>query len=880
MSYFRENAHTATHTTANPDPLGASALTPSRRAPPVPGTAGPTPGVASATSAAPSPVPGTPTGYNRVLPIVGTPSAGIGAYGLNASPSSPRSSSSQLIRQGYVSVKEDGIRSWMWSKRWLTLRDQTLTFHKNESTYQPSTLVFLQDITSITRTDLKPYCIELETRENKTYFLQLKSDAELYGWMDDIYARAPMLGVSAPTGFKHQVHVGFDPTSGAFTGLPEQWTKLLTTSAITKEDYVKNPQAVLDVLEFYTDIQKREQDDFGNDLSPQHKPPQVVTAPNASTVSNNVKQGKAPTAANGAAAPTGGLAARPTLGPTAASTGTLSSLNQVRSHGQRLAPPPPTATPARSATDPTSLSPSPGQSADTTAAAPAGSTSATSTHPTAPNSSAPASASASSSAPASSAPAPASSPAPSAFAPATASATATASAPAPVPAPAPANAPAPAPAPASAPAPATAPAQASAPAPVPSPAPTPATAPASTLSGAAETPVSPRPGRAQGQLDSQAVATQDAKLALKASDALSVQPSGVVPGSKTPAPLAATRPAPPKPSIPAGSPAAPHAAKAAAPTKSPRPDKPKEGGDKRGSAMTEAQILSKLKTVVSSQDPSTLYSKTKKVGQGASGSVYVGKTVATGQRIAIKTMDLSQQPRKELIVNEILVMRESQHPNIVNFLDSFLISDTELWVIMEYMEGGALTDIIDHNTLTEPQISVIARETCKGLEHLHTQAIIHRDIKSDNILLNTRGQVKITDFGFCAKLTDQRSKRATMVGTPYWMAPEVVKQKEYGEKVDVWSLGILLIELLESEPPYLDEEPLKALYLIATNGTPTLKHPERLSRHLKSFLAVCLCVDVKSRATAHELLQHEFIQLACPLSELEPLLAFRNKPKK
>ncbi|SJX66172.1 probable Cla4-p21-activated kinase [Sporisorium reilianum f. sp. reilianum] len=725
-------------------------------------------------------------------------------------------SGAAVVRKGWVSVKEDGIRSWIWSKRWLALREQTLTFHKNETTYQAVALVFLKDISNVSRTDLKPYCIEVETKE-KTFYLQLKSDEELYGWMDDIYSRSPLMGVSSPTNFVHQVHVGFDPISGAFTGLPEQWSKLLTTSAITREDYEKNPQAVLDVLEFYTDIQKRERDDFGlgtptMNLQPGRNPNEMASASSAP----RFKAGTGFAGSSGA--------------------DSASSLSKEAPQYDAAKPPSDAfrSTPASaSSSGASSLRPSPasmvrrpsddgrGQGASSPASSQASSSrlGGSASNDSKYGRSTPTSHAHPDLVPLRKAPA----------------------APGAVKAPTPAS---------------------SLASTRPAPPPPNSSLPSSRMAN-------------DGGVQGLNVKTKELKLG---SDSAGISPSSSSAAAKAAA--VAKQPSP------VAAPSASSAAAAAAQVKPLQMAKKDAGvktaqqkeAERRISTMSEAQIMEKLRSVVSQDDPNMLYSKIKKVGQGASGSVFVAKTLATGQRVAIKTMDLSQQPRKELIVNEILVMKESQHPNIVNFLNSFLVRNNELWVIMEYMEGGALTDVIDNNTLEEDQIAAICLETCKGLEHLHSQSIIHRDIKSDNVLLNASGQVKITDFGFCAKLTDQKSKRATMVGTPYWMAPEVVKQKEYGAKVDIWSLGIMAIEMIENEPPYLDEEPLKALYLIATNGTPTLKKPETLSKNLKSFLAVCLCADVKSRASADELLHHPFLQSACPLSSLAPLLRFRNKP--
>lgn len=289
--------------------------------------------------------------------------------------------------------------------------------------------------------------------------------------------------------------------------------------------------------------------------------------------------------------------------------------------------------------------------------------------------------------------------------------------------------------------------------------------------------------------------------------------------------------------------------------------------------LNEDPILAKLRAVVSIGNPKERYKLIGQIGQGASGSVMTAIDNNTDMLVAIKQMNLAQQSNKEFILNEILVMRENRHQNVVNYLDSYLV-DNELWVVMEYLQGGSLTDIVIDTRMDEYQIATVCREVLQALEFLHKNQVIHRDIKSDNILLGIDGSVKLTDFGFCAQLAEQ-NKRTTMVGTPYWMAPELVKRSDadgYGPKVDIWSLGIMAIEMIEGEPPYLKLNPLRALYLIETTGKPQINR-QMLSETFQDFLDCCLEVDVDKRGTASSLLKHPFIQLAQSVSILCPLIA-------
>lgn len=723
-------------------------------------------------------------------------------YSTGAGPNSGSSlTTSANSKRGWVQVKDDGIfTSFRWNKRFIVINDKTLNFYKTESTNEPADLTFpLNLIHSINLKNLGPknsYNFEIISKNGKPILISVKLNNDYLDWLDAFSTKCPFIQinqvnnnssnssnstilneVSNPINFTHKVHVGFDPGSGNFTGLPDTWKGLLQHSKITNEDWKKDPVAVIEVLEFYSDIntpsldyksdfsQSPQLNNFSNLVQPpKYKPARVAPKP---PVPYHLTKGTTSGPGASSVVPSvNGSNDQPERSEPSKRDNKLngiSPLNNLQLKDKDLRP-------IRKA-------PAPPLGSSTSAPK--------QIPPSLPN-------------------------------------------------------------------------QGMKPFNLKKPTQFNQTPPQLDVHQIANIPLvkyreNQVETRSKDNLVKGSEPNKSQDLASKIQQPKHGQEQPTEEYKNVPSSPGETAPLYIK--------------------KTPKQIK------REKEKIKEQQILQKLKTVVNNKDPTLLFRIIEKAGQGASGSVYLAENVEDRQKVAIKQMDLTVQPHKDLLINEILIMKDSQHPNIVNFLDSYLRNNNDLWVIMEYMEGGSLYEVIENNDfkLSELQIAVICKGTLQGLQHLHQKNIIHRDIKSDNVLLDSKGNVKITDFGFCAKLTEKRAKRATMVGTPYWMAPEVVKQKEYDAKVDVWSLGIMTIEMIEGEPPYLNEEPLKALYLIATNGTPKLKNPESLSNNIKKFLSICLCVDVRYRAMTEELINHSFITgSGGTTKDLMPLFNWKN----
>ena len=691
------------------------------------------------------------------------------------------------IKQGLIKYKEDGFGALLWKTKWASLRQQTLDFSKGEGG-KVSFSIILAHVTGVQRYDAVPLCIELVRAANpsahpgvplrdqpqKTMYMKFDGDEELYDWQDGIYTRCPAIsGVSNPTNFNHRIHVGFDPNTGGFLGLPPEWERLLTASALTREDYQKNPQAVIEVLEFYTDINKRAEnpDQYpslmptpptypaqnmqlghgsGTSIAPPRPPPPTDRSFSYGSAQPSRYNQTPPRSQGG----TPGPAQRNVSGPGAygssqqqispdtgdsklAMAGDMKRMmeeeakkikeQQAMEKEQRerererqrreleererreldeynasiLQKKVPFAqqelggyggyseqsryNPARTAPSAPSQQPrQPPQGSlrgmQVTRPAPSAPKNNTSSLISAPR--APFAQNGSSSRDQS---------------------------------------------------------------------------PSSSL----------RTPRAEPQMRQQSPASRpvESSRERKQSPATRAPTNGTANGTSQASRIPGPTQQQVKPLNVSNKTTGQAQQKSDAVKQTEaalsKPAEQSRQKEVRMSSMSESEVMAKLKKIVTRVDPNDSYVKQKKIGQGASGSVYiakvrsdatsqVGKSIyrkdATDARVAVKTMDLRHQPRKELIVNEIIVMKESIHPNIVNYLDSFLVeNDTELWVIMEYMNGGALTDVIENNpVITEDQISAVCNETCKGLAHLHTQDIIHRDIKSDNVLLDSHGRVKIS----------------------------------------------------------------------------------------------------------------------------------------
>ncbi|CAG4948322.1 unnamed protein product [Parnassius apollo] len=264
-------------------------------------------------------------------------------------------------------------------------------------------------------------------------------------------------------------------------------------------------------------------------------------------------------------------------------------------------------------------------------------------------------------------------------------------------------------------------------------------------------------------------------------------------------------------------------------------------------------------------DPNEQWDMIGELGDGAFGKVYKAQHKTTGQLAAAKMCVLDNEDDLADFTVEIDILSECRHPNVVELHEAYFI-DNKLWMLLEYCDGGALDSVMSEleKGLNEAQIAYVCREMCRGLQFLHSRRVIHRDLKAGNVLATMTGGVKLADFGVSAKNKSTLQKHDTFIGTPYWMAPEVVlcetfRDNPYDFKVDIWSLGITLIEFAQMEPPNHEMTPMRVLLKIQKSDPPGLDQPSRWSKAFNDFIAKALVKDPEKRPTASDLLKHDFV---------------------
>ncbi|GAM25313.1 hypothetical protein SAMD00019534_084880, partial [Acytostelium subglobosum LB1] len=282
--------------------------------------------------------------------------------------------------------------------------------------------------------------------------------------------------------------------------------------------------------------------------------------------------------------------------------------------------------------------------------------------------------------------------------------------------------------------------------------------------------------------------------------------------------------------------------------------------------------------VVEAEDPAKLFrlGESREI-RGAYGTVYQvfyhNSHAYHNLEMALKKMDHRSERSRRNNLNEIALMRYFKHPNIVSYINSYEMNDEEIWMLMEYMDGGTIQEAIQNFSFTEKYVAYILKQILHALEYLHSLRIAHRDLKSANIMINSKAEVKLVDFGFSIDLTDLGAD-IHMCGSPYWMSPEMIQEKPHDTLVDIWSLGIVAAEMMKGVVPH-HRSKIRAMFLSATTGisfSREKKYSSHWSNELFDFLACCLQLEPCKRHTASELLKHPFINNAATKAEMLEIL--------